>query len=250
MPQQLEGKIAVITGGTSGIGLATARLFIAEGATVVVTGSSERSVADAKEALGDAALVRRSDAGDPASIAALIAEVGERFGRIDVLFLNAGIARFGPLGAFTEEDFDAVLRVNLKGPWLTLSRALPLLPEGAAVIVNTSAVNRKGMPGAAVYAASKAGLRAMVRSAAMELSPRGVRINALSPGPVETPIYGKVGMGEAEVKGFTDQVVQQVPLGRFGRPEELARAALFLATPASSFVQGIELDVDGGMAQV
>ena len=250
MTKELQGKTALITGGTSGIGLATARLFRDQGAKVIVTGRSTAGLETARTELGASVEIVQSDAGDPQAIRGLIETVGKKHDRIDVLFLNAGIAKFSPIAEFDEDTLDDLLRINFKGPVLTLKHALPLLKKGSSVIVNTSVVDRLGMPGASVYGASKAALRSLVRAAVAELSALGIRINALSPGPVETPIYGKLNLSEAEVQGFAQSVLGKVPLGRFGKPDELANAALFLASDRSSFVQGIELEVDGGMAQI
>jgi NAD(P)-dependent dehydrogenase (short-subunit alcohol dehydrogenase family) len=247
---KLTDKIALITGGTTGIGLATARRFADEGATVIVTGRNPETLAIAREELAGKATVIASDAGDPDAIRDLFDEIRRTHGHLDVLFLNAGVARFAPLQSHTLDDFDLQFRVNVRGPWLALKHALDLLQPGAAVLFNTSVINSKGMAGASAYGATKAALRSLVRTAATELGARGIRVNAVSPGPVETPIYGKLGMPQQQVDAFATQVQSQVPLGRFGRPEELAQVALFLASPAASFVHGAELAVDGGMAQV
>ncbi len=196
---KLSGKIAVITGGTSGIGMATARRFAAEGATLIVTGSSDASVAAARDALGAAVRVVRSDAGDAAETERLTQTIGREHGGIDVLFLNAGIVRNGRLADLDESVFDEVMRVNLKGTFLALKYAVPLLRAGGAVVVNTSVANRLGVPGAGAYAASKAALRSLVRTAAAELLPQNVRVNAISPGPTDTPVYGKQGLPAAAV---------------------------------------------------
>jgi NAD(P)-dependent dehydrogenase (short-subunit alcohol dehydrogenase family) len=250
MGTKLKGKVAVITGGTTGIGLATARLFHDEGAVVVVTGQSAESVSRASAELGGVAEVIRSDAGDAGQVRDLMARVARDRGGIDVLFLNAGIGRFGPITDLAEAAFDEVVKVNFKGPWLAIKHAVPFLRSGAAVLVNTSVTNQLGMPGSSAYAASKAALRSLVRTAAAELVERGVRVNAVSPGPIETPIYGKLGMPKEAVEAFSRAVLAKVPQQRFGRPEEIARAALFLASDDASFVTGGEIAVDGGMTQI
>ena len=247
--QQLKDKVALVTGGTTGIGLATAQLFAEEGARVIVTGRNPERVAQAQETLGSAVKVLQSDAADGESIKSLVKTIESQYGRLDVLFANAGVALFAPLEQLEESHFETLFNVNLKGPWLLLKHALPLLKQGTSVIVTTSVVHQRGMPGSSLYAATKAGLRAFVRVAAAELAPRGIRINAVSPGPVETPIFGKMGMPQEAMQEMAQGIVRQIPLQRFGKPEELAQAALFLASDRSSFVHGAELDVDGGMAQ-
>ena len=250
MGTRLKGKVAVITGGTTGIGLATAKLFHAEGATVVVTGQNEQSVEKAKAELRGVAEVHRSDAADGEQVRDLMSRVAKKHGGIDVLFLNAGIGRFAPIVDFDEATFDLVLNVNFKGPWLAIKHAAPVLRKGASVLVNTSVTNQLGMPGSSVYAASKAALRSLVRTAGAELVEMGVRVNAVSPGPIETPIYAKLGMPKAASDAFAQSVLAKVPQRRFGQPEEIASAALFLASDDSSFVTGAEIAVDGGMTQI
>lgn len=250
MNGKLNGKVALITGGTTGIGLATARLFADEGAQVIVTGSSEGGVAAARSELAGKAEVLRSDAGDPKQIAALFDHVAATHGGLDVLFLNAGIATFAPLAELSEEAFDAMFRVNVKGPWLALQRASKLLRRGGAVVVNTSIVTTKGFPATAAYAGTKAALRSIARVAAAELAPHGIRVNAVSPGPIDTPIYGKLGLPKAGADELMAGMAQTVALKRLGRPEEVARAALFLASSDASFVVGVELTVDGGLAEL
>jgi len=247
MTNRLEGKIALITGGTTGIGQATARRFHDEGAHVIVTGRNPETLELARQELAGVAEVVASDASDPVAIAALFADIKARHGRIDVLFLNAGIAQFAPFDQAPEDQFDKLFALNVKGPWLALKHASPLLPEGASVIVNTSIAGQKGMANTSLYAATKAALNAFARSAAVELSGRGIRINAVSPGPIETPIYGKLGMHQEAVDDFAASVLTQVPLGRFGRADELASAVAFLASSDASYVQGIQLTVDGGV---
>ena len=250
MTKRLENKVALITGGTTGIGLATARRFHAEGATVIVTGRNPDTLTQAAEEMKGVAEVIASDASDPAAVAALFAHIEQAHGHLDVLFLNAGIAQFAPLDEAPEAQFDALFAVNVKGPWLALKAAVPLLRDGASVIVNTSVAGQKGMQGASLYGATKAALAAFVRSAASELSARGIRVNAVSPGPITTPIYGKLGLPQEAVEGFAEGILSQVPLARFGEADELANAVLFLASHEASFVQGVELNVDGGLAAI
>lgn len=247
---KLAGKVALITGGTSGIGLATAQRFLEEGATVIVTGRTEANLAQAAEVLGERAHVVRSEASDLGQIRALFEEVAAEHGQLDALFLNAGLFRLAPLSDLTEAHYDEVFDVNVKGVFFGLSAALPVLRDGAAVVINTSVVNQVGMPGAGVYAASKAAVRSIVRTAAAELAPRKIRVNAISPGPVATPIFGRSQLPEQAAEGMGAQLVAQIPLGRFGQAEEIAAATLFLSTDESSFITGVELAADGGMTQV
>lgn len=244
MAGKLEGKVAVVTGGNSGIGLATAKEFAREGARVVITGRDRRTLDAAAREIGGEVLALRSDAASLADIDALYAAVGERFGRVDVLFVNAGVAQFAPVEETTEELFDHVMDINFKGAYFTVKKALPLLADGASVVLNTSVVAHVGFPAASVYSASKAALLSLVRTLSADLAGRGIRVNAVSPGPVETPIFGRTGLPEEAKRGFGEQV----PLKRLGRPEEIAGAVLFLAGPDSSFLVGTEIVADGGVS--
>jgi NAD(P)-dependent dehydrogenase (short-subunit alcohol dehydrogenase family) len=250
MTRKLENKIALITGGTTGIGLATAKRFAAEGAKVIVTGRNRETLEAARKELGDRAEVIESDAGDEKQIAQLFEGLARTHRRLDVLFLNAGIAKFAPLAEASVKDFDAMWTLNVRGPWLALKHALPLLSEGATVLVNTSVANQKGLAGAAAYAATKAALRAVVRGAATELAARKIRVNAISPGPVETPIFGKMGLSKNAADDFLKDAATRIPLGRIGSADEVAGAAVFLASADASFITGSEIAVDGGFAQV
>ncbi len=246
----LKNKTVLITGGTTGIGLATAQRFLKEGAKVVVTGRNADTLAKARETLPKEVEVWKSDAADQDAVAALFQRVEREVGALDVLFLNAGIARFAPITEASLEDFDKQFAVNIRGAWLALKHAASVLKDGASVFVNASAVHGKGLPGATAYAATKAALRSLARTSAAEFAARGIRVNTISPGPIETPIYSKLGMPAAAVDEFATSIVQQVPLARFGTADEVAGAALFLASDLSSYVTGIDLPVDGGMAQV
>jgi NAD(P)-dependent dehydrogenase (short-subunit alcohol dehydrogenase family) len=248
--KKLENKVAVITGGTTGIGLAAARLFASEGAKVIVTGKSPKTLDVARAELGGVAEVIASDAGSAEDIAALVAQVTDKHGGVDVLFLNAGIAKFAPIGDLDEAVFDELFRVNVKGPWLALKAFAPKLRRGGSVILNTSVAGNLGMAGSTAYAATKAAVRSFTRTAASELAGAGVRVNAVSPGPIETPIYGKMGMPAEALQGFAESLTAQVPLARFGRPEEIARAALFLASDDASYITAEEIVVDGGLSNV
>lgn len=247
---KLAGKTAIITGATSGMGLDTAKLFLQEGAKVVITGRSQAKL-DALEGQleGDYLLVK-ADASSLADSKALIASTVEKFGKIDILFLNAGIFKALPIGMLSEELFDEIYNINVKGPLFTVNEAVPFLNEGASILFNTSVSNVKGMPGVSIYGSSKASLRSIVRTLATELAAKNIRVNAISPGPIETPLWGKTNLSEEEMNGFAQGVSGQVPLGRFGQGVEIARTALFLASEDSSYITGSEIPVDGGMAQV
>jgi NAD(P)-dependent dehydrogenase (short-subunit alcohol dehydrogenase family) len=243
----LTGKTAVVTGGTTGIGLATARLFHQHGARVLVTGRNEATLAEARRALPEDVLVLRSDASRVDEIGALAKEIGERLGAIDVLFLNAGSARVAPLSDTTEALVDELFALNVKGPLFAMQRLRPLMKRGSSVVVNTSVAGHWKIAGTSAYAATKGALRALVRTLAAELAPEGIRVNAVCPGLVETPIFGKIGLPPDALGELAKVLVGGTPAGRTGTPEEIAQAALFLASPASSFVLGEELVVDGGM---
>lgn len=248
---KLQGKVAVITGGNSGIGLATAKLFHQEGASVVITGRNQATLNTAVSTIGTDTLAIQADMANLPAIDALFEQVRERYGRIDVLFLNAGIAKFVPLEGVTEAIYDEMMDINLKGVYFSVQKALPLLAEGASIILNTSVVNQMGAPTASVYAASKAGIRSLARTLSAELAERKIRVNALSPGPVDTPIFDKLALPADAVQGMREGFRQMVPMQRFGTANEIAQAALFLASPeSSSFILGSELVVDGGMSQL
>jgi NAD(P)-dependent dehydrogenase (short-subunit alcohol dehydrogenase family) len=244
MAGKLEGKVALVTGGNSGIGLATAKEFAREGARVVITGRDRRTLDAAAREIGGEVLALRSDAASLADIDGLFAAVKEKFGRLDVLFVNAGVAQFAPVEETTEELFDHVMDINFKGAYFTVKKALPLLADGASVVLNTSVVAHVGFPAASVYSASKAALLSLVRTLSADLAGRRIRVNAVSPGPIETPIFGRTGLPAEAKQGFGEQV----PLKRLGRPEEIASAVLFLAGPDSSFLVGAEIVADGGVS--
>ncbi|TWB18563.1 SDR family oxidoreductase [Nitrospirillum bahiense] len=245
---RLANKTALITGGTSGIGLETARQFINEGARVAVTGSSAASVAHAREALGDQALVIQADAGDVAGQQAIAAQVRQAFGTLDAVFINAGVADFRPVEAWDEAGFDRSFAVNVKGPYFLIQALLPLLANPTSIILNTSINAHIGMPNSSVYAATKAALISMARTLSGELIGRGVRVNAVSPGPISTPLYGKLGLAEADLKAMAAGILAQIPAGRFGDPAEVAKYVVFLASDESRFTVGSELVIDGGMS--
>lgn len=245
---RLNGKRALITGGTSGIGLETARQFLAEGAREAVTGSNPESIERARKELGKEVLVLRIDAGQVIEQRALAQAVGDAFGALDAVFVNAGIAEFRPLDQWDEAAFDRMLAVNLKGPYFLLQALLPVLANPASVVLTTSINAHIGMPDSSVYAASKAGLISLARTLSGELISRGIRVNALSPGPVSTPIYGKLGLSAEELQKTAAGILGQIPAGRFGEPGEIAKAVVFLVSDESAFTVGSELIIDGGMS--
>lgn len=245
--KRLQGKRAVITGGTSGIGLASARAFHAQGATVLATGKSEATLGAARAALpADVALVR-SDATQIGDIDALARTVRERWDGCDILFLNAGTARVTPLESVDEALFDELVALNLKAVFFAIQRMRPLLRAGASIIVNTSVAGHWQLAGMSVYAATKAGLGGLVRTLAAELAPHHIRVNALCPGFIETPIFGKIGLPPEALNDLAVSIVGRTPAGRPGTPDEIAKAAVFLASDEASYVFGAELVVDGGM---
>jgi NAD(P)-dependent dehydrogenase (short-subunit alcohol dehydrogenase family) len=246
--QKLNGKTTLVTGGSSGIGLATAQLLQAAGAWVAVTGRSPTSLDSARQLLGPNALVYASDTGNCADIDTLFADLGKHFDGLDILVLNAGIAAPAPLEAVSETAFDEALAVNFKGVFFTLQKALPLLRAGASVVVTTSITNRLGSPNFSVYGACKAALRSLVASLSLELIPRKIRINAVSPGPIATPMFDRFGLPPEISAAIQNEIAQKSPSGRFGTPEEVAQTILFLASEESSYIVGQEIVVDGGMS--
>jgi NAD(P)-dependent dehydrogenase (short-subunit alcohol dehydrogenase family) len=252
MTKVLEGKVAVITGGNSGMGLATAKRFVAEGAHVVITGRRQEQIDIALKEIGSSkAIGVQGDVANIKDLDRLYATVKEKYGHIDILFANAGlIGNLAPIGQITEEDFDLQFNVNVKGLLLSVQKALPLMKEGGSIILNSSVAGSKGRPAFGVYAATKAAVRSFARSWTSDLKDRKIRVNTLSPGPIATPIFGKMGLSEQQVQEFGANIVQSVPMGRIGTSEEIASAVLFLASSESSYISGIELAVDGGVAQV
>lgn len=247
---RLNGKRALVTGGTSGIGLETARQFIAEGARVAVTGSNPETIERARAELGKEALILRVDAASVADQKHLAQALKESFGQIDAVFVNAGVADFRPLEQWDEAGFDRSIAVNLKGPLFLVQALLPILANPASIVLNTSINARLGMPNSSVYAATKGGLITLARTLSGELIGRGIRVNAVSPGPISTPLYGKLGLAAADLDKMAGAILGQIPAGRFGEPSEIAKAVVFLASDESKFTVGSELVIDGGMSNL
>ncbi|BBD69704.1 short-chain dehydrogenase/reductase SDR [Nostoc commune NIES-4072] len=248
--KKLEGKIALVTGGNSGIGLATAKKFVAEGAYVYITGRRQVELDAAVEAIGKNVTAVQSDVSNLADLDRLFGTIELELGHLDIIFANAGVGQIAPLGAITEEHFDKTFNVNVKGLLFTVQKALPLLPEGASIILNASITSIKGTPAFSVYSATKAAVRSFARNWILDLRERKIRVNAISPGVVPTPGYDHLGLNDQQLQEFVDNQAVTIPLGRVGTPDEIAKAVVFLASDDSSFVNGIELFVDGGMAQI
>jgi NAD(P)-dependent dehydrogenase (short-subunit alcohol dehydrogenase family) len=242
-------QVVVVTGGTTGIGQATAKAFVAEGARVIVTGRNEKTLAAARSELGSQVDVVASDTAKLEDIAALAKTLKAKYERIDHVFVNAGIAKFLPVDAVTPEFFDELFNVNVRGAFFATQHLGALIRDGGSIVFNTSVANELGMPGASVYGATKAALRSMARTFATELAPRKIRVNAVSPGPISTPLYGKLGFPAADLAGFEQQMRNNNPMKRFGLSEEVAKAVLFFASDAT-YTTGAELHVDGGLNEL
>jgi NAD(P)-dependent dehydrogenase (short-subunit alcohol dehydrogenase family) len=247
---KLEGKVALITGGNSGIGLATAKQFVNEGAYVFITGRREAELAAAKKQIGKNVTAIQGDVSNLDDLDRLFVQIKKEKGKIDIVFANAGVARYAPLGTITEDFFDSIFDINVKGVLFTVQKSLPLLRDGGSIILNASIVATKGLSSNSVYSATKAAVRSFARTWTTDLKDRRIRVNAISPGPIDTP-----GLSELLASSETGQqrkkmISTTVPLGRFGRPEEIAKAVVFLASDDASYITGIELFVDGGFAQV
>ena len=248
--QKLAGKIAVITGGSSGIGLATAKRFVEEGAHVVITGRGEKDLKEAAAFIGRNVTTIAGDVSNLEDLDRLYAVMKEKHGHIDILFANAGGGTVAPLATATESHFDKIFDVNVKGLFFTVQKALPLFKDGGSIILTSSNANVLGVPAFTAYAASKAAVRSFARGWTMELKDRKIRVNSMSPGPIETPALEKAGLTAEQAEQAAAQFASQVPLGRRGKPEEIAAAVVFLASDESSYITGVDLAVDGGMAQV
>jgi NAD(P)-dependent dehydrogenase (short-subunit alcohol dehydrogenase family) len=247
---KLDGKIALVTGGTSGIGLATAKRFVAEGAYVFITGRRQTELDAAVTEIGKNVTGVQSDVSNLADLDRLFAKIEQAQGHLDVVFANAGGGEIAPLGSITEEHFDKTFDTNVKGLLFTVQKALPLLPAGASIILNASTASIKGTPAFSVYSATKAAVRSFARNWTLDLKERKIRVNAISPGVVPTAGYDLLGLSDEQLQAFVDSQANTIPLGRVGTPDEIAKAVVFLASDDSSFVNGIELFVDGGMAQI
>lgn len=245
---RLKGKRALITGGTSGIGLETARAFLRDGARLAVTGTNPARLDAARTELGNDVLVIDSDASDVAAQKIVAETVRHAFGGLDVLFLNAGIAELRPVEQWDEAAFDRSVALNLKGPFFLIQALLPILGNPASIVINASVNAHIGMPNTSVYGATKAAILSLARTLSGELVSRGIRVNAISPGPIATPLYSKLGLSETDLKTVSASIQSQVPLGRFGQPSEIASAAVFLASDESAFTVGSEILIDGGMS--
>ncbi|HYO81406.1 MAG TPA: SDR family oxidoreductase [Bryobacteraceae bacterium] len=251
MSQRFVGKVVVVTGGNSGLGLETAKLFAAEGAQVIITGRRQESLESAVQEIGSDAIAIRADSSKLTDLDRLFAIVGERKGRVDVLFANAGLGEFGALGQISEEHFDRTFDINVKGTLFTVQKALPLMPNGAAIVMNGSMVSVQGVSAFGVYAASKAAIRSFARTWSIDLKTRQIRVNVVSPGTIITPGYKtELGLTDEQIEQMKAQVAATAPSGRVGMPIEVAKAVAFLASDDSSYINGAELFVDGGAAQI
>jgi NAD(P)-dependent dehydrogenase (short-subunit alcohol dehydrogenase family) len=247
---KLEGKVALITGGNSGIGLATAKQFVKEGAYVFITGRREPQLAAAAKEIGKNVTGVQGDVANLDDLDCLFAQIKKEKGKLDIVFANAGIAKYAPLGAITEDLYDSIFNINVKGLLFTVQKALPLLTDGGSIILNASIVASKGLSSNSVYSATKAAVRSFARTWTTDLKDRRIRVNAVSPGPIDTPGLTELLASSETGEQRKKMISNTVPLGRFGRPEEIAKAVVFLASDDASYVTGIELFVDGGFAQV
>jgi len=249
--KRLEGKVAVVTGGNSGIGLAAAKRLQQEGAKVAILGRSRKTLDEAVKTIGNGVVAVQADVSVAKDLDRLYATVSQKLGKIDILFANAGIYKFAPLAATSEDLYDELFDINTRGVYFTIQKAVPLLNDGASIIVNTSVAGEIGLPNGTVYAATKSALRSFTRSIAAELVDRGIRVTAVSPGPIETPAgFARAGLSQEAIDEMVKNIVNQVPMKRIGKPEEIAGAVAFLASQDASFMTGAEITVDGGLAQI
>jgi NAD(P)-dependent dehydrogenase (short-subunit alcohol dehydrogenase family) len=248
--KRLEGKVAVVTGGNSGIGLAAAKRLQDEGARVAISGRNQQTLDEAVNTIGNGVLAVQADVSRLTDVDKLYAQVSKKLGKIDVLFVNAGVAKFAPFAETSESTYDEQFDINIKGAYFTIQKALPFLNDGASIILNTSVVSSKGTAGASAYSATKAALRSLARTAAAELVGRGIRVNAVAPGPIVTPIFGKTGLPKEAIEEFAKETISKIPMKRFGQPEEVAGTVAFLASQDASYITGVEINVDGGLGQI
>ena len=246
--QRFKSKVAVVTGGNSGIGLGVAKAYAKEGAQVAITGRNQNTLNLAATEVGDGTLAIRADAGKVTEIEAAMKKINERFGRIDALFVNAGIGKFVPFEQVTEQFFDETVNINLKGVFFTVQKALSLMSKGSAIVLNASINAHLGMPGTTVYGATKAAVVNLAKTLSADLLEKGIRVNAISPGPITSALLARDGITQEKLRETNDWIQSQVPIKRFGTPEEIAAAVLYLTAPESAFVLGAELIIDGGMA--
>jgi NAD(P)-dependent dehydrogenase (short-subunit alcohol dehydrogenase family) len=250
MGNKLEGKIAVITGGNSGIGLATAKRFVSEGSYVFITGRRQKELDVAVSEIGKNVVGIQGDVSNLEDLDRLYNTVKDQKGHLDILFANAGIAQFAPLGEISEEHFDNIFRINVKGVLFTVQKALSLFHDGGSIILNASIGSSKGVEESSVYSATKAAVRSFARTWTVDLRHRKIRVNAISPGPIDTPIFSNLLQNEEQSEQFKKNIMNTVPMGRMGNPDEIAKVVSFLASDESSYITGIELFVDGGLAQI
>jgi NAD(P)-dependent dehydrogenase (short-subunit alcohol dehydrogenase family) len=247
---RLAGKKALITGGTTGIGFATAKRFLEEGAQVAISGQNQERLQEALSKLGSSAIGVLVDLSLANNVQMMIDQVKRDFGSLDILVANAGITKPAPVNVVDESHINAQFDINFKGVFFTVQKALPILNNPASIVLNTSCLDEMGMPGMSIYAASKAAVRSLARSFSAELVGQGIRVNAVSPGPIETPIYSKLGMPAEAVQAMAEGLIGQIPMGRFGQADEVAKAVLFLASDDSSFMLGEEIVIDGGWSKI
>jgi NAD(P)-dependent dehydrogenase (short-subunit alcohol dehydrogenase family) len=250
MRKRFQDKVAVITGGNSGIGLATAKMFHDEGAKIAISGRDQKTLDQAVQTIGTGTLAVKADVARLADIDSFFSKAAAQFGKFDALFANAGIAKFAPASATSEQLFNETFDINVKGLYFTLQKALPYLNDNAGIVLNASVVTTKGNPSTSVYSASKAAVRSLARTFGAELVERGIRVNVVSPGPIYTPILEKGGMPQAGIDQFAEAVKGRIPMKRFGTPEEVGHAVLFLAGSEASYITGVDLNVDGGAGQI
>jgi NAD(P)-dependent dehydrogenase (short-subunit alcohol dehydrogenase family) len=248
--KRLEGKVAVITGGNSGIGLATAKRFLDEEAKVAISGRDQKTLDEALKSLGKGVVAVKADTAKLEDIEKFLNEAVKKLGKIDILFVNAGVAKFSPITDVSEAQFDEQFDINIRGAYFTVQKALPHLNDGASIIFNTSVAGSVGSPTTSAYSATKAALRSFARTAAAELVDRKIRVNAVAPGPIVTPIFGRTGLPQQVIDDWAKGLLEKVPMKRFGQPEEVAGVVAFLASSDASYITGVELNVDGGLGQL